>query len=75
MINICNNIKGSSVTMLALEVLMNPHHDVILESTFYHLVEKIRGNQLMDVCTGKSICKRLQNKSETWGGNGMKGVQ
>lgn len=42
MINVCNNSQSSSLTVLIREVLVNPHHNVVLKGTFYDLVEKIR---------------------------------
>jgi len=42
MVNIGYYGKCSRLSMLFHEILVDPHHDVILESAFDHLVKEIR---------------------------------
>jgi hypothetical protein len=42
MINICDNVETSGLSVLLQEVHVDPHDDVVLECTLYDLVEKVR---------------------------------
>ena len=42
-----------------MQILDYPFHKVIFKCPLYELVKKVRGKEFMDICTWKSMCKRL----------------
>ena len=44
------------------EILPHPGHEVILESAFDYLVQKIWRNKFIDVCARECICKWLEDR-------------
>jgi hypothetical protein len=47
--------------MDVLKILSYPFNEMVLEGPFDDLVEKIRGEQFMDVRAWKMCCKRLKD--------------
>jgi hypothetical protein len=46
---------ASRVSMLLNNILVDPRYEVILERSLDDLVKEIRGQQLMDVSSGKTM--------------------
>ena len=47
------------LAMFALEIFAYPLNKVIFEYSLDELVEKVRGNQFINICTGKVFSKGL----------------
>ena len=45
--------------MLFLKILLDPGDEVVLESTFDRLMEEVRSEQLVNICTREVGCKWL----------------
>jgi hypothetical protein len=60
LINVRENYLGSCFSVDALKILTHPLNEMILEGPFDDLMEKIRGEDFMDVCARKVCCERLQ---------------
>jgi hypothetical protein len=48
-----------SITIFCNEILSDPRNEVVLEGPFDQLMENIRGQEFMNVCSRKMICERL----------------
>ena len=62
MINVLNNLQCPRFAIGMVQVFIDPRHDVILEDTFDELVEEIRRQEFMNICTWKSMCEWLEEK-------------
>jgi hypothetical protein len=62
MVNIIHNFHCRCLAMRSNKVLLDPCNEVIFESTFNHLMEKIGRKEFMDVRSGEVIGERLPNK-------------
>jgi hypothetical protein len=45
------------------KIFFNPRYEVILEYSFYDLMEKIRGDELVNIGAWKIVGERLQSES------------
>jgi hypothetical protein len=52
-INLVKHALRLRFTILLLKVLSNPLDKVVLESSLYHLMEEVRGEQLVNIGTRK----------------------
>ena len=64
LINICNDLTGMLLSMLKLQILIDPGDQVVLERSLNQLMEKIWGDKFMDVSAGKVHSKRLSEYSK-----------
>lgn len=46
-------------TIFCNKILSDPRHEVVLEGSFDQLMEKIGGQEFMDICSRKMICEWL----------------
>jgi hypothetical protein len=53
-----------------LKVLSHPLHEMIFESSFDHLMEKIRRQELVDVSAWKMCCEWLVDDMKGWSTTG-----
>lgn len=59
LIDIGHMVRSTSFPVNEDKVIFNPLNKVVLEPTFYDLVEEVRSNQLVDVRTRKPVSKGL----------------
>jgi hypothetical protein len=59
-VNLVENALGLGGPMDYLQVIFNPHDEVILECALDGLVEKIRGKEFMNICMWEIHRERLQ---------------
>lgn len=51
-----------SRSILQFKVLVDPSNEVIVEAPFDELMEKIGGEETVDVCAREIVCERLKYK-------------
>ena len=65
MINVCDDIKSTSLTVNLQQVCINPHDEVVLERSFNYLMEEVGRQQLMNVGPREVTRERLRNASDS----------
>ena len=63
-INVSNDFTCVLLSMLKLQIFIDPCDEVVLEHAFNELMKKIQGNEFVDVCVGEIQSERLQDSSK-----------
>ena len=58
-INLIKDDFRLSWAMSFVKILLNPSNKVVFEGPLYRLMEKVRGEQFVDIGMGEVECKRL----------------
>jgi hypothetical protein len=58
-VNIFNDLHSHRLAMSYVQVVSYPCHEVIFEGSFNKLMQEIRCEKFMDVCSRKSMRERL----------------
>ena len=53
--------RSTSFTVDEDKIVLHPLDEVVLEAPFDNLVEEVRSNKLVHVCTWKRVCKGLES--------------
>jgi hypothetical protein len=58
-VNISNDILPAPLSVQLNQIFIHPHHNVVLERSFDHLMEEIRRQELVNVGTWETVCEWL----------------
>jgi hypothetical protein len=59
MIYISNNFKGAGFSMFLQEIVINPHYQVVLESSLDNLMEEVRHEKFINISLREVMSKGL----------------